>query len=204
MRAIKEYAYVRVSTAEQKEDRQVDSVAALKIPKENIFIDKQSGKDFDRPAYQSLLGRLQTGDLVYVHSLDRMGRDYAQILENWRVITDEKGADIVVMDMPLLDTRVGKDLVGTLITDIVLALLSYVAQNERENIRKRQAEGIASAKARGVHLGRPIKRPPENFADVVNQWERGKINFDEALERTGLKQATFYNRLRELRGRKKK
>ena len=199
-----EYAYIRVSTAEQKEDRQLDSVSALKIPKDNIFMDKQSGKDFDRPAYQSLLNKLQSGDLLYIHSIDRLGRDYAQILENWRKITYDKGADIVVMDMPLLDTRVGKDLVGTLISDIVLALLSYVAQNERESIRKRQAEGIAAAKARGVHLGRPIKKPPENFPEVVKLWERGKITFGEALARTGLKQATFYNRLRELRGGKKK
>ena len=160
MRIISEYAYVRVSTAEQREDRQLDSISALKIPKDNIFIDKQSGKDFDRPAYQSLLNQLRTGDLLYIHSIDRLGRDYAQILENWRIITNDKGADIVVLDMPLLDTRVGRDLVGTLISDIVLSLLSYVAQSERESIRKRQAEGIAAAKARGVHLGRPIKKPP--------------------------------------------
>ena len=193
------YAYIRVSTAEQREDRQLDSISVLKVPKKNIFMDKLSGKDFERPAYQSLLSKLQEGDLLYIHSIDRLGRDYAQILDNWRKITIEKGTDIVVLDMPLLDTRVGKDLVGTLISDIVLALLSYVAQNERENIRKRQAEGIIAAKARGAHLGRPIIQPPENFAEVVKLWERGMITFREALTRTGLKQATFYNRLRELR-----
>ena len=201
---IKEYAYIRVSTLEQNTDRQIDSISALNILQSHIFIDKQSGKDFDRPAYQSLLNKIKDGDLLYIHSIDRLGRDYIQILENWRILTKEKGADIVVLDMPLLDTRVGKDLVGTLISDIVLALLSYVAQNERENIRKRQAEGITAAKARGVHLGRPIKRPPENFVAVVKQWERGKINFEEALKQTNLKQATFYNRLRELRSSKKK
>ena len=196
------YAYIRVSTAEQREDRQLNSISVLKVPKDNIYIDKLSGKDFERPAYQSLFKKLKEGDLLYIHSIDRLGRDYAQILDNWRRITNEKGADIVVLDMPLLDTRIGKDLVGTLISDIVLALLSYVAQNERESIRKRQAEGIAAAKARGVHLGRPIKKPPKNFTEVVKQWERGIITFQEALVRTGLKQATFYNRLRELRGDK--
>ena len=196
---IMEYAYIRVSTAEQKEDRQLDSVSVLKIPPGNIFMDKQSGKDFDRPAYQSLLNKLQAGDLLYIHSIDRLGRDYAQILENWRKITNDKGADIVVLDMPLLDTRTGKDLVGTLISDIVLALLSYVAQSERESIRKRQAEGIAAAKTRGVHLGRPIKKPPENFTKVVKLWELREISFNEALAQTGLRQATFYNRLREFR-----
>ena len=193
------YAYVRVSTAEQREDRQLDAISVLEIPKDNIFADKQSGKDFDRPAYKSLLGRLQAGDLLYIHSIDRLGREYTQILENWRLITDEKKADIMVLDTPLLDTRIGKDLVGTLISDIVLSLFSYVAQNERESIHKRQAEGIAAAKARGVHLGRPIIQLPDNFAVVVARWEGGEITFNEALEETGLKKATFYNRLREYR-----
>ena len=199
-----EYAYIRVSTAEQKEDRQLDSALSQGIPVSNIFMDKQSGKDFDRPAYQALLKKLQAGDLLYIHSIDRLGRDYAQILDNWRKITNELGADIVVMDMPLLDTRIGKDLVGTLITDIVLALLSYVAQNERESMRKRQAEGIAAARARGVHLGRPKNKLPDNFAEVVKLWEHRKITFVETLARTGMKQATFYNRLRELRSQKTK
>ena len=193
------YAYVRVSTAEQREDRQLDAALALEIPKDNIFVDKQSGKDFDRPAYNSLLRRLKAGDLLCIQSIDRLGRDYTQIIKNWRHITDEKRADISVLDMPLLDTRSGKDLIGNLISDIVLSLLSYVAQNERESILKRQAEGIAAAKARGVHLGRPIKVLPDNFTKVVKQWECGEISLKEALEETGLKQATFYNRLREFR-----
>lgn len=202
MMVLAEYAYVRVSTAEQREDRQLDAISAFEIPKDNIFVDKLSGKDFERPAYKSLLRRLRAGDLLYIQSIDRLGRDYTQILENWRHITDDKKADITVLDMPLLDTRVGKDLVGTLLSDIVLSLLSYVAQNERENTRKRQAEGIAAAKARGVHLGRPIIQLPDNFAVLVAMWEGGEINFKEVLEETGLKQATFYNRLREHRRNK--
>ena len=142
--------------------------------------------------------------MVYIHSIDRLGRNYSHILENWRIITKDKGADIVVLDMPLLDTRVGRDLVGTLISDIVLSLLSYVAQNERDSIRKRQAEGISAAKSRGVHLGRPVKKLPDNFADVVKLWEHEKISFDEALSLTGLKETTFYNRLRELRRKNKR
>jgi len=177
----------------------------LNIPENHLFIDKQSGKDFDRPAYQSMMNKLKAGDLLYIVSIDRLGRNYEDIITQWRVLTKEMGVDIAVLDMlPLLDTRNGKDLMGTFLSDIVLAILSMVAQKERESIRQRQAEGIASAKARGVHLGRPIKKPPENFAEVVKLWERGKINIDEALEQTGLKQATFYNRLREFRSGKKK
>ncbi|MCL2617225.1 MAG: recombinase family protein [Defluviitaleaceae bacterium] len=198
---IKEFAYIRVSTAEQNEDRQLDAVAALKIPRSRIFTDKLSGKDFKRPAYQSLVKRLKPGDLLYIKSIDRLGRNYEEIQNQWRILTKDKGVDIMVIDMPLLDTRRGKDLMGTFLADIVLHILSFVAQNERETIRKRQAEGIAAAKSRGVHLGRPAKQPPENFAEAVRLWERGKITFAEALERTGLKQATFYNRLREQRER---
>ena len=198
----KEYAYIRVSTADQNEDRQLDAIKKLKIPATQIYADKISGRDFKRTAWQQLATELTEGDTLYVHSIDRLGRNYADILEWWRILTKEKGVDIVVLDMPLLDTRHGKDLIGTLIADIVLALLSYVSQNERETIRKRQAEGIASAKARGVHLGRPIKKPPANFKQVVKRWERGKITIEEALQEAGLKQATFYNRLRELRSNK--
>jgi len=176
----------------------------IKIPGSRIFIDKMSGKDFHRPAYQSLIKRLRTGDLLYIKSIDRLGRNYEEIQNQWRYLTKDKGIDIVVLDMPILDTRQGKDLLGTYIADTILALLSFVAQKEREDIRSRQQEGIAAAKARGVRFGRPIKKPPENFNQVVKHWERGVINFDEALERTGLKQATFYNRLRELRAGKKK
>ena len=183
----------------------MDSIVPLNIPEGNIFMDKLSGKDFNRPSYKSLVSKMNAGDLLYIKSIDRLGRNYEEILDQWRVLTKEKGVDIAVLDMlPLLDTRNGKDLMGTFLADIVLAVLSLVAQKERENNRQRQAEGIAAARARGVHLGRPIKKPPENFADVVKSWERRKITFEEALKHTGLKQATFYNRLRELRGGRKK
>ena len=197
------YGYVRVSAADQNEDRQLDAMSALNIPSAHVFTDKQSGKDFERPAYKSLLRKLRPGDLIYIKSIDRLGRNYEEIQNQWRILTKERGVDIAVIDMPLLDTRNGKDLVGTFLADIVLQILSFVAQNERETIRKRQAEGIKAARARGVHMGRPIKRCPENFSEVVKLWERGKIPFSEALLRTGLKKATFYNRLREYRSVKK-
>ena len=198
---MKVYGYVRVSATDQNEGRQLASLKALGISHKQIFIDKQSGKDFKRPAYQSLLKNLRTGDLVYIKSIDRLGRNYEEILSQWRVLTKERGVDIAVIDMPLLDTRKGKDLMGTFLADVVLQILSFVAENERDNIRQRQSEGIAAAKARGVKFGRPIKKSPDNFAKVVKEWEKGKIKFDEALEKTGLKQATFYNRLRELRSK---
>lgn len=199
----KVYGYVRVSTAEQHEDRQLISMEELKIPADQIYTDKVSGKDFERPAYKRLVRKLKNGDLLYIKSIDRLGRNYDEIQHQWRILTKERGIDIAVIDMPLLDTRRDKDLLGTLIADLVLNLLSYVAHNERETIRKRQAEGIAAAKARGVRFGRPTKKPPVNFTDIVKQWERGKISFKEALKRTGLKTATFYNRLRELRSNKR-
>ena len=201
---MKTYAYCRVSTVDQNEDRQLDSIAGFNIPKSQVFIDKQSGKDFQRPAWQSMVKKLRSGDLLYVGSIDRLGRNYEDIMKWWRVLTKDKGVDIVVLDMPLLNTQTHKDLLGTLIADLVLSLLSYVAHSERDAIRKRQSEGIAAAKARGVHLGRPLKKPPDNFAEVVKEWERRKITFAEALELTGLKRATFYNRLREFRSKKKK
>jgi DNA invertase Pin-like site-specific DNA recombinase len=182
----------------------MDAMKGLYIPPTHIYMDKQSGKDFTRPAWLALVDKLVVGDLVYVHAIDRLGRNYEEIQHWWRVLTREKGIDISVISTPLLDTRRGKDLVGTFLSDIVLQILSFVAQNERENIRTRQAEGIAAAKARGIRFGRPIKKPPDNFAGVVRQWERGNINFSEALVRTELKQATFYNRLRELRAGKGK
>ncbi|MBQ9616863.1 MAG: recombinase family protein, partial [Oscillibacter sp.] len=149
------FGYIRVSTREQNEDRQLVAMRELRIPERNLYIDKQSGKDFDRPQYRKLVRKLQKDDLLYVKSIDRLGRNYGEILEQWRVLTKEKGADIVVLDMPLLDTRRGKDLMGTFLSDIVLQVLSFVAENERTNIRQRQAEGIAAAKARGVRFGRP-------------------------------------------------
>ena len=150
------YGYVRVSTREQNEDRQLIALQELLIPTENIYMDKQSGKDFDRPQYKKLVRKLKRDDLLYIKSIDRLGRNYDEILEQWRLLTKEKGIDIVVLDMPLLDTRRGKDLMGTFLSDIVLQLLSFVAENERTNIRQRQAEGIAAAKAKGVHMGRPV------------------------------------------------
>ena len=157
------YGYIRVSTKEQNEDRQVIAMRGLSIPEGNIFMDKQSGKDFDRPQYKKLVRKLKKDDLLYIKSIDRLGRNYEEIQEQWRVLTKEKGADIVVLDMPLLDTRRGKDLMGTFLSDIVLQVLSFVAENERTNIRQRQAEGIAAAKARGVRFGRPPKPLQENY-----------------------------------------
>jgi len=200
---MKLYGYVRVSSAEQNEARQLNALAGLDIPLGDIYVDKQSGKDFKRPAWLALMGRLTPGDLLCVHSIDRLGRNYEEVQHWWRILTKERGIDIAVISTPLLDTRRGKDLVGTFLSDIVLQILSFVAPNERENIRARQAEGIAAAKARGICFGRPIKKPPENFAEVVRQWERGRMVLDEVLAQTGLKQATFYNRLRELRAGKK-
>jgi len=198
------YGYIRVSSTDQNEDRQIISMHELKILTTNIFIDKQSGKDFNRPQYKALSERLQKGDLLYIRSIDRLGRNYEEIQNQWRILIKEKGVDICVIDMPLLDTRVHKNLIGTLISDIVLQLLSFVAQSERENIRTRQAEGITAARARGVNFGRPVKKPPENFSILVKQWEQGKVSFEEILKQTGLKESTFYRRLREQRIQRKK
>lgn len=193
------YGYIRVSTAEQNEDRQTIAMDEQRIPAKQIYTDKISGKDFERPAYKALIKKLTTGDLLYVKSIDRLGRNYDEIQNQWRILTKERGIDIVVIDMPLLDTRNGKDLMGTFIADIVLQILSFVAQSERETTRKRQAEGIAAAKARGVRFGRPIIKPPANFAFLVKQWEHRKIPLSDILAKTGLKEATFYRRLREQR-----
>ena len=199
---MKEYGYIRVSSNEQNEDRQFDAMVGVKIEESQIFIDKQSGKDFKRPAWQLLMRRLEKGDLLYIKSIDRLGRNYVDIQEQWRILSKEKGVDIAVLDMPILDTRNGKDLMGTFLADTVLAVLSFVAQNERENIRKRQAEGIMSARARGVSFGRPCKEYPENFDEIIELWKEKEICFEEALKRTGLKQATFYRRLRECKEKK--
>ena len=193
------YGYCRVSSTDQNENRQLDAMSALGIPYAQTYVDKFSGKDFHRPAYQALVKKLRAGDFLYIMSIDRLGRNYEEILDQWRILTREKDVDIAVIDMPLLDTRNGKDLMGTFIADIVLQILSFVAQSEREAIRKRQAEGIAAARERGVHLGRPIKKPPDNFGEIVDLWESGILRFSEALEKTGLKQSTFYNRLRDHR-----
>ena len=185
------YAYVRVSTRDQNEDRQILALKELNIPEKNIFIDKQSGKDFNRPQYKRLVRKLKKDDLLYIKSIDRLGRNYAEILEQWRLLTQTKGIDIVVLDMPLLDTRRGKDLMGTFLSDIVLQVLSFVAENERANIRQRQKEGIAAAKARGVKFGRPQRTLPENFTETCGQWRRGKITGVEAAKRCGMPPSTF-------------
>jgi len=194
---LREYGYVRVSCADQNEERQTLAMSELNIPSEQIYTDKQSGKDFERPAYKALMKKLKSGDLLYIKSIDRLGRNYDEIQNQWRMLTKKRGIDIAVIDMPLLDTRRGKDLMGTFLADIVLQILSFVAQNERENIRKRQKEGIAAAKARGVHLGRPVKKPPENFTELVMLWKHGKLSFKEFMAQTGLKESTLYRRLQE-------
>lgn len=185
------YGYVRVSTKEQNEDRQTIALNDMGILKQNIYIDKQSGKDFDRPQYRKMVRRMKKDDLLYIKSIDRLGRNYDEILEQWRILTKNKGVDIVVLDMPLLDTRRGKDLMGTFLGDIVLQVLSFVAENERTNIRQRQAEGIAAAKARGVKFGRPPARLPDNFHDTYQLWKSGKITGTAAARECGMSLSSF-------------
>lgn len=185
------YGYIRVSTREQNEDRQILALKELSIPEKNLFIDKQSGKDFERPQYRKMVRKLKKDDLLYIKSIDRLGRNYAEILEHWRILTKDKGIDIVVLDMPLLDTRRGKDLMGTFLSDIVLQVLSFVAENERANIRQRQAEGIAAAKAKGVRFGRVPKPLPENFHAVYQQWKRGEITGTAAAKECAMPLSTF-------------
>ena len=187
------YAYIRVSTRDQNEDRQLAALTTLGISEVNLFLDKQSGKDFNRPAYRKLVKKLKPGDLLIVKSIDRLGRNYEEILEQWRYITKEIQADIRVLDMPLLDTSNHRDLTGTLIADIVLQLLSYVAQTERENIRQRQAEGIAAAKARGVRFGPPPKALPDNFEQLRQAWRSKQMSLRAAAETCGLPRSTFYD-----------
>ena len=195
----KEYAYIRVSSQEQNEERQLMAMRQLHIPEENIFIDKQSGKDFNRPNYKALMKRIRAGDILYILSIDRLGRNYDEIQNQWRILTKEKNIDICVIDMPLLDTRNGKDLMGTFIADLVLQILSFVAENERDNIRKRQAQGIAAAKANGIRFGRPEVPIPENFSNMVKAWEKGKLPIQEVLRQSKMSESTFYRRVRELR-----
>ena len=194
-----EYGYVRVSSLDQNEDRQMIELQKKQIPEKNIYIDKLSGKNFERPAYKRLFKKIKQGDLLYIMSIDRLGRNYVEIQEQWRILTKEKGIDIVVLDMPLLDTRTGKDLMGTFISDLVLQILSFVAQNERENIKKRQAQGIAAAKARGVRFGRPEKPIPNDFGDIVKRWERKEIKISDVVRICDMSEPTFYRRLREYR-----
>lgn len=193
------YGYVRCSSTDQNEDRQMIALREASVPEKNIFMDKQSGKDFNRPNYKKLVQELKAGDLLYILSIDRLGRNYEEIQNQWRILTKEIGIDICVLDMPLLNTRNGKDLMGTFIADLVLQILSFVAQNERENIKKRQAEGIAAAKARGVKFGRPEKIAPDDFDKIVRAWEQRKLPFADVLEMCDMSEATFYRRLREYR-----
>ena len=190
----KTYGYVRVSTKEQNEDRQVLALNEVEVPKENIYMDKQSGKDFNRPMYQHLLKKIKEGDLLYVKSIDRLGRNYEEILEQWRVLTREKKIDIVVLDMPLLDTRRGKDLMGTFLSDIVLQVLSFVAENERKNIKERQKEGIEAARQRGVRFGRPPKTLPDNFEQMSQSWLDGEMSSKKAAELCGMPLTSFRRR----------
>lgn len=194
MEDINIYGYMRVSSKEQNEDRQKIALTEMGVPENNIYMDKQSGKDFERTQYKRLLRKLNENSVLYIKSIDRLGRNYGELNEQWRIITKEKKADIVVIDMPLLDTRREKNLLGTFISDVVLALLSYVAENERTNIKQRQAEGIAAAKARGVKFGRPPLPIPENFYQMHKDWRAGKITIEEAAKACNMCPKTFYGK----------
>lgn len=192
------YGYARVSAQDQKEDRQLDALYSAGIVRHNIYVDKRSGKDFDRPQYKKLLQRIKKDDLLFIKGIDRLGRNYAEILSQWRFLTNEIGIDIVVLDMPLLDTRRGKDLMGTFLSDIVLQVLSFVAENERINIRQRQAEGIAAAKKRGVRFGRPRLPLSDDFFEIASAWKLHMISLPEVLEQCGMSRSSFYRRLHEI------
>ena len=194
MEDINIYGYMRVSSKEQNEDRQKIALTEMGVPENNIYMDKQSGMDFERTQYKRLLRKLNENSVLYIKSIDRLGRNYGELNEQWRIITKEKKADIVVIDMPLLDTRREKNLLGTFISDVVLALLSYVAENERTNIKQRQAEGIAAAKARGVKFGRPPLPIPENFYQMHKDWRAGKITIEEAAKACNMCPKTFYSK----------
>ena len=189
--------YMRVSSREQNEDRQRIALLEMGVPEKNIYIDKLSGKDFNRPQYKKMLKKLDSNTVLFVKSIDRLGRSYADLNEQWRIITKEKGTDIVVIDMPLLDTRREKNLLGTFISDIVLALLSYVAENERINIKQRQAEGIAAAKARGVKFGRPPKPLPENFYEMLKAWKNKELTLKQAAKACGMAPTTFFDKAKK-------
>ena len=192
------YGYVRVSSTDQNEDRQLVALRERAVPPKNVFLDKQSGKSFDRRQYNRLVKKLKPADLLYVLSIDRLGRDYEEIQNQWRILTKEKGVDICVIDMPLLDTRQDRDLLGTFIADLVLQILSFVAQNERESIRIRQQQGIAAAKARGVKFGRPEKKPPDEFDAIIQAWEKKKLPLSEVLQRCDMSEATFFRNRKAL------
>ena len=192
------YGYIRVSSRDQSEDRQLIALKEAGVSEQNIYLDKQSGKDFNRPQYKQLLQKLKKNDLLYIKSIDRIGRNYEEILQQWRTLTKQKGIDIVVLDMPLLDTRRGRDLMGTFLSDSVLQILSFVAENERTNIRQRQAEGIAAAKAKGVRFGRPPLPLPDNFYEIHKAWRARKITLKEAAQACHMPVGTFYGKARKL------
>lgn len=204
MMGSKSYGYIRVSSNDQNENRQLRALSKVPVPAENIYLDKLSGKDFNRPQYNHLVEQLNPGDLLYIHSIDRLGRNYKEILNQWRILTKEIGADICVLDMPLLDTRRNKDLMGTFIADLVLQILSFAAQSERDNIRWRQQEGIAAAKARGVRFGRPPLPLPENFNAIYQAWRGRKITLRQAAEACGMPEGTFYGKARKIEIEKRK
>ena len=191
------YGYIRVSSKDQKEDRQQIALKEVGVERLNIYVDKRSGKDFNRPQYKKMLRKLKKDDLLYIKSIDRLGRNYEEILQQWRILTKEKGVDIVVLDMPLLDTRRGKDLMGTFLSDIVLQVLSFVAENERTNIKQRQAEGIAAAKAQGIKFGRPPLPLPDNFYEVHKAWRSKRITLKQAAEACNMPVGTFYGKARK-------
>lgn len=193
------YAYVRVSSQEQNEERQMIAVREREVSDKNIYLDRQSGKDFDRPQYKKLVKKLKPGDLLYILSIDRLGRNYTEIQEQWRIITKERRADVCVIDMPLLDTRQGKDLMGTFIADLVLQILSFAAQNERENIRARQAQGIEAAKKRGVRFGRPEIPMSDDFVLAVEEYEKKNMSLEKILNDYGISRSTFYRKLKKHR-----
>lgn len=199
----KAYGYIRVSTADQNEDRQLIAMAEAGVAEKAVYLDKQSGKDFQRTQYRRLVKRLRAGDLLYIKSIDRLGRNYREIQEQWRVLTREKKVDIVVLDMPLLDTRRGKDLMGTFLSDIVLQVLSFVAENERDSIRQRQKEGIAAARARGVRFGRPPRPLPENYSSAYRRWKAGVITGTAAARECGMPLSSFRYRAEGYEAEKK-
>ena len=192
------YGYVRVSSRDQSEDRQLIAMKKLGVPENKIYVDKESGRDFDRPMYREMVRELNKNDLVYIKSIDRLGRNYKEIVEQWQFLTRDVQADIVVIDMPLLDTRRGKDLLGTFLSDIVLQVLSFVAENERDNIRSRQREGIEAAKERGVKFGRPVLPVPEDFEEIVKTWKSGEITTAEAARQCRFSRSTLYNKAADL------
>lgn len=187
------YGYVRVSSMDQNGDRQMMALRDMAVPEKNIFMDKQSGRDFDRPNYKKLVKKLKAGDLLYILSIDRLGRNYEEIQNQWRMLTKDKQVDIVVLDMPLLDTRRGKDLMGTFLSDVVLQVLSFVAEHERTNIRQRQAEGIAAAKARGIRFGQPARILPDEFEELRRAWREGRMSLREAACACDIPKSTFYD-----------